>query len=1317
MWIRILLVLVITGFTYAKGYGQSVGNAQHIKTIVPPSPNAANLGAYADYPVEGFSGAPDISINVYEIKLNSFTLPISLSYNASGIKVPSTASWVGLGWSLNAGGVITRSVNRFPDDVWRKSNNVKRYGYLLGGSDAVQSFSDVNKTNLQVASQLSEMSGSPHHYDDNLNPQLECREGIWTAYSFDTEPDVFYYNFANTTGKFLMGSDKKMKFIPFKNYLSEYVLDESPRVDWEFNSYGIKSFKLVDENGNQYLFSNVDSSEAWSVIEGTLPSLCFNQIGNAVPSHDYNFFSSWYLTKITTAFGEEINFNYTLEKIKTVGRTARGRDWYEFMDGKVGLDVSETRIYSNRLVSIETKQEKIIFKADLSRDDLYNSKGLTGIEVYAKSNTELTFKKKFTFDYSYFASEQQTVSIPGVWPPNDGGGNVFKRLKLDRITEVSGSLQKPPYEFNYNTAVAIPHKFSFEQDFWGYFNDNNETHPFPFLYVYPGLTGANRFSVFPRNSFPGPQYTLWGANRTTNVNTISAWTINKIKYPTGGYINFEFEPHDFYYNEQNRVGGGLRLKKTMVNDCVGCPGEITKNYSYKKTADVNKSSGVILSIPSFAYTENACGYYSSGFDGEVWPNLLAENSAEYFRFFSVRTDYAKSTLGSDEGINVGYTEIKEEVLNNGYTIRTFSMPGKVDDLNDETGGGFCDPAADGYCDDLFEVPDIKYAQGYRVQDWGGWGCFNGATAYTSPEAFTTNADLRGLDFSKTSYPFPPNINYEWNRGLLMSTKTFDKDNRPVKEESNKYKVYYPSGGIEYINGLTYLNSNNYNIKYGSNNYPEELWVYSKYRLMTNAVKVVEQISEKVFDTNDPTKFVEQKRDIFYENPLYASKTKTDLYDSKGALVRTINKYPFQKSEINSITPLSANAMAALDLMTAKNIIAPVILKETHQDNTFVGNLLVNYKIWDGAQKVIAPEDVRSKIGSNAAELNAQFHNYDAEGNLLEQSKFKDVHHSYIWGYNKVYPVADATNASANEIFYESFEENGGTEDLNAKTGRKSYGGDYSLSFALPATNQPYLLTYWYWDGGLWQYAEKAYNGSTTLSEGSRIDEVRVYPKRARMVTYTYDPLVGVTSECSANDIVTYYEYDALGRLMIVRDQDKKILKQMDYQYQVPSHNNPIWQGGETRCLMDGEGHYTGEEEQKQTDINPNSATYNTFQWVSLGFTSSCPVNVYARLSYENIYESYDETYADVVVNLYEDASGTTPVYPQQLVNVNYEKQEVDHNGYPSSLPPNPNSITCNSPYNPIEYNQSVFLDYYSGYISGYRFRYTLVNGVNYEIIY
>src|SRR6478752_3075473 len=84
--------------------------------VIPPSPNAANLGKYVETPVGLFTGTPQINIPIYDIKEGDLNLPISLSYQAGGITVSEIASSTGLGWALNAGGVITRRVEGLMDE-------------------------------------------------------------------------------------------------------------------------------------------------------------------------------------------------------------------------------------------------------------------------------------------------------------------------------------------------------------------------------------------------------------------------------------------------------------------------------------------------------------------------------------------------------------------------------------------------------------------------------------------------------------------------------------------------------------------------------------------------------------------------------------------------------------------------------------------------------------------------------------------------------------------------------------------------------------------------------------------------------------------------------------------------------------------------------------------------------------------------------------------------------------------------------------------------------------------------------------------------
>ncbi len=84
--------------------------AQQETKITPPSPEAASLAQYAEIPVSTYTGVANIDIPIYTIRARDIELPISISYHASGIKITQEASSVGLGWSLNAGGIISRNI-------------------------------------------------------------------------------------------------------------------------------------------------------------------------------------------------------------------------------------------------------------------------------------------------------------------------------------------------------------------------------------------------------------------------------------------------------------------------------------------------------------------------------------------------------------------------------------------------------------------------------------------------------------------------------------------------------------------------------------------------------------------------------------------------------------------------------------------------------------------------------------------------------------------------------------------------------------------------------------------------------------------------------------------------------------------------------------------------------------------------------------------------------------------------------------------------------------------------------------------------------
>ena len=49
----------------------------------------------------------------------------------------------------------------------------------------------------------------------------------------------------------------------------------------------------------------------------------------------------------------------------------------------------------------------------------------------------------------------------------------------------------------------------------------------------------------------------------------------------------------------------------------------------------------------------------------------------------------------------------------------------------------------------------------------------------------------------------------------------------------------------------------------------------------------------------------------------------------------------------------------------------------------------------------------------------------------------------------------------------------------------------------------------------------------TIAGTGGIDELRLYPKKSQMVSYTYSPFVGISSQCDVNNRITYFEYDGL----------------------------------------------------------------------------------------------------------------------------------------------------------------------------------------------
>lgn len=147
---------------------------------MPQSPNAASLGKYGDVDVTSYTGQINPSINLMTIAFNDFSYPLVLSYAAAGLKVQETPSWCGMGWSINATGVINRMVRGVPDEMTRGYNGQNPTATV------VQSIIANNYT------------PTPAYAGISLN---DFRKNI-AENLYDGEPDLFNFSFAGHSGKF-----------------------------------------------------------------------------------------------------------------------------------------------------------------------------------------------------------------------------------------------------------------------------------------------------------------------------------------------------------------------------------------------------------------------------------------------------------------------------------------------------------------------------------------------------------------------------------------------------------------------------------------------------------------------------------------------------------------------------------------------------------------------------------------------------------------------------------------------------------------------------------------------------------------------------------------------------------------------------------------------------------------------------------------------------------------------------------------------------------------------------------------------------------
>ncbi|WP_346320072.1 hypothetical protein [Chitinophaga sp. YIM B06452] len=370
------------------------------------------MGRYGEIPVTLQSGIPNIQIPIYEVVTGNQKLPISISFHGGGIRVTDKASPVGLGWALNAGGVINRVVQGIPDEN-------SQYGFLKQVLD---------------------------NDDPGFNEKLRCQaifsQYVTGMYQTDLQPDIFMYSLPGKTGKFM---HKNKKYVDMHPGFMTIPYDP---IKIDTNSIYDGYFRITDSDGTEYMFGK--DYEGNSCVEGF-----YRYEGFASWSAEHR--AAWFLAgMVSPDKNDTIRFIYTtpgndVTESNPVTLTGTVHDDTNPLSLQFSKSPASNKYdYTTNVRLLQTirfKNGEVRFTYDANRR-------LQEIKVVA-INSAL---EEQVFRWQFFRDAEKLDSLRQVGT----NGIPLPAFKIDYVGNASGQYVRPPYNSN-------------GRDLWGFYNgkDNN----------------------------------------------------------------------------------------------------------------------------------------------------------------------------------------------------------------------------------------------------------------------------------------------------------------------------------------------------------------------------------------------------------------------------------------------------------------------------------------------------------------------------------------------------------------------------------------------------------------------------------------------------------------------------------------------------------------------------------------------------------------------------------------------------------------------------------------------------------------------------
>ena len=1127
---------------------------------IPNTPEAQAFEKYGNTSVSLYTGTPNISIPIYTIPGRELSLPISLTYDASGVKVSQMASQAGLSWNLNVGGRISRTVNGLIDDYISSTPGYLSLGNPNKNSETVLLFNGGGSTGESLRDLVEGYKNPPSSFESlakgkqYINFLKDLSEN-----RFDTQPDYFSFSALGYSDTFVLDVVTNT-FIALKN--------PRTKVTASYIGSSLNEWVVTIDNGTKFYFGQAEITEKQSD----------DNSGSSIPIQFYN--SSWVLTKVISSLSKDtFKFTYdTNEKtdnesylISSITTTFPENVLNPVPDHHIST-VGGAYFYKSKILKqISHNEKKIIrisFKERLDQKLISgnNYSAIDQISIYRASNRIL---KKFKLHHSYFG-------ITNYANPESFRNSPWNlRLKLDSISILSDSnISEKSYKFEYISASDVPSRISLQQDYLGYSN------------------GGNGGSVlYPQVAFNG--VVLSGANRNPNFNQAKKGILEKITYPTGGYSVFEYEGNkvtEYASTTEDVTYGVISVAgATNTNDdsCGNCceeqydatqPNIVSKTFTipedrlydldYRESGSIGEAYIVKLSeelkenMPPIGYNEiidqGNCNFL---YETE-WSNYSAISSEIYLTRGTYQVTVAKlygttyikvngdqTTTGYSNTPKAGiriktikdYRDTNILASEKEYKYVTAIVAGTSDtdqygwyttinNVNESSGKVLFNPSMYSFqYYNVYEPPNIVEKRSIvRKTSWSGGDrphvgykrVFEIQRKQKAPgSSLYLYNGYQIHDFNTGMYngvSTDQGVSYyrsDFETGKEKRKAAFNTINQLQTEEKNKYidTKYFGNTALypfeNYQNGLYYILFEQHSQNTWRYTYIAPTWQGFKPNLGGGPGPLKPQQPDICTESSNfcfNTDFSSLGSRITYAQGKTGgllNKENSQFY--AGNIIKTTTDYSYYDTGSNPNYLLKQAQVTTSEEDVLKKVFTYPISGPLYNANIIANPIetktFKNNNLLSRQKTIysgIYPSKIQTSKGTSNLEDRLLFERYKY-GNLVQVKQVNGTSTAYLWGYEGKHVVAKVENATYAQI-----------EQLSV------FGSNTNLTSNLSDAQE------------------------TALRNISN----------AMVTTFKYIPQIGVTSITDPRGRTVFYEYDEFNRLEFVKDQEGKILNENQYNY-------------------------------------------------------------------------------------------------------------------------------------------------------------------------